>query len=115
MSKGLFGRIEQEIAARDKAAGLTMADLLSLPAPQRRLAQWLLREGDAGLPEAIAQTGQDEATVRGLLGALIDAGFVRETTVDGAPRYSLRVGARRKRDLPASLWSALGAKLKDEG
>lgn len=44
MGEGLFGRLEQELEARDKAAGLSMADILSLPDTLRALVNWMLRK-----------------------------------------------------------------------
>lgn len=111
MGKGLFGRLENELAARDKAAGLTMADLLGLPAPQRRLVQWLMRDGEAGWPEVIAHVGQDERAAQTLIDALVERGFVRAITVKGEQRYAARIGARRKRDLPLNIWTALTSKI----
>lgn len=111
MGKGLFGRLENELAARDKAAGLTMADLLGLPAPQRRLVQWLMRDGEAGWPDVIAHVGQDERAAQTLIDALVERGFVRATTVGGVQRYAARIGTRRKRDLPLNIWTALTNKI----
>jgi hypothetical protein len=115
MSKGLFGRLEDELAARDKAAGLTIADILSLPDAERRLVQWILREGEVGLTQAVVHGGQDEAATHGLLHSLAERGFVREIGAQGEPRYTLRVSLRRKRNVPLNLWSALQDKIVDEG
>ncbi len=111
MRKGLFGRIEQELTAREKAASLTMADLLSLPNTQRQLAQKLLRTGDMRLVEIVAQ---DDEAMRSALQALVEGGFVRETAIDGEASYSLRIGSRRRRELPLNIWDALNGKLKGE-
>ncbi|HEX2988059.1 MAG TPA: hypothetical protein VHS06_07815 [Chloroflexota bacterium] len=42
---GVFDRLQDEMVAREKAAGLTMADVLSLPDPERRLFNWVMRRG----------------------------------------------------------------------
>jgi len=111
MSKGVFGRLEDELSARDKAAGLSAADLLKLPEAQRRLVQWLMREDEMGLSAVVAHVGQDEAAALAIIRALVDQGFVRETVVRGEGRYSVRLGSRRKRSVPLDIWTALTAKI----
>jgi DNA-binding MarR family transcriptional regulator len=111
MSKGVFGRLENELAARDKAAGLTIADLLSLPAPQRRLVQWLMRDGEANHAAVIAQVGQDEHAAQAMIDALVEQGYVRATTVNNERRYAARLQRRGARDLPLNIWTALSGKI----
>jgi hypothetical protein len=112
MSKGIFGRLEDELTARDKAAGLSAVDLLKLPEAQRRLVQWLMREGEMGSAAVVAHVGQDEATALATIRALVEQGFVRETVVRGEARYSTRLGSRRKRSVPLDVWAALTDKIR---
>ena len=114
MSKGLFGRLEQELEARDKAAGLSMADILALPDPLRELVNWMLRKDVVSLQDAMARVGQDEATTRSTLAALVDKGFVREMLIRGEPHYKVRITSRARRALPSNLWRALDEKLQQE-
>ena len=44
MGSGLFGRLEQELDAREKTPGLSMGDIISLPDGLRRLVNWMIRE-----------------------------------------------------------------------
>jgi hypothetical protein len=114
MSQGLFGRLEQELDARDKAAGLTMADILSLPDTLRELVNWMLRQDVVSLQAVTAQLGQDETTTRSTLTTLVDKGFVREMHIRGAPHYKVRITSRARRAVPPNLWAALDEKLEDE-
>lgn len=116
MSQGLFGRLQQELAAREKVAGLTMADILSLPNDERQLINWMVRAGEVTLAEVVAQLGQDEATVQARLAALIEKGFMREIPSQGETHYQIRMAPRRKRNLPDNLWQALDSLIehKDE-
>ena len=114
MSQGLFGRLEHELEARDKAAGLSMADVLALPDPLRELVNWILRKNVVSLQDAMAQVGQDEATTRSMLASLVDKGFVREMLIRGEPHYKVRIASRTRRALPSNLWRALDEKLEQE-
>ena len=114
MSQGLFGRLEQELEARDKAAGLSMTDMLDLPDPLRELVNWMLRKDVVSLQEAMARIGQDEATTRSTLGPLVDKGFVREMQLRGETHYKVRIKSRARRALPSNLWRALDEKLEKE-
>ena len=114
MSKGMFGRLEQELEARDKAAGLSMTDILDLPDALRELVNWMLRKDVVSLQDAVAQVGQDETTTRSTLRTLVDKGFVREMQVRGETHYKVRIKSRATRALPANVWRALDDKLGKE-
>ncbi len=109
---GLFDRLQSEMDGREKAAGLTMADVLSLPADQRQIVNWIMRQGEASLNEVVAQTGQGEEAVRMTLAALVDRGFLRELAFPGDPRYRPRLGARRRQQLPLDVWQALNDRIQ---
>jgi hypothetical protein len=110
---GLFDRLQSEMDGRDKAAGLTMADVLLLPADQRQIVNWIMRQGEASLPDIVAQTGQDELTVRRHLAALVDRGFLRELAYPAGPQYRPRLAARRRQQLPLDVWQALSDRVKE--
>lgn len=113
MSKGLFDRLEQELEAREKAAGLTMADLLELPENLRKLVNWMMRQQDVHLSEVAAFLGENDETSRATLAALIEKGFVRELKVHGETCYRVRLAPKRGRDLPLDLWRALDDKVEE--
>lgn len=113
MSKGLFGRLQQELEAREKAAGLSMADLLELPDNLRKLVNWLMRQQTVRLPEVAAFLEQDEATSQSALAALIEKGFVREMKVRGETCYRVRLAAKRRREVPLDVWQALDDRIEE--
>jgi len=110
MSTGLFGRLQGELDAREKAAGLSVADILDLPDPLRRLMNWLMRQDEAGLAEVAAYLGEDEARTRAMLDELGEKGFVRELQISGKLYYRVRLARRRKSQLSLDIWRALDTK-----
>jgi len=112
MGKGVFGRLQSELDAREKAAGLSMADILALPDTPRSLLSWMLRQQEVSLQELAARVGHDEAATQAMVADLVEQGFVREMNLKGQHRYRVRLAPKKKRDLPADLWRALGQKLE---
>lgn len=110
MSAGLFGRLQEELEAREKAAGLSMADILDLPDPLRRLMNWLMRQEEADLARVAAYVGEDEAKTRTMLAELGEKGFVRELQISGKLYYRVRLARRRKSQLSLDIWQALETK-----
>ncbi len=107
MDKGLFNRLQGELNARDKSAGLSMADVLALPEPLCTLVSWMIRKGQATLPEIKDYLKQDEAPVRKLLANLIEKGFVREIEVRGQSQYRVRLAPKKGQNLSRNLWGNL--------
>ncbi len=110
--KGLFGRLQNELEARDKAAGLTIADVLDLPDALRNAVNWLMRQEDVTLCQVTEYLQQDEKDAQTMLTTLVEKGFVREFLVKGVPRYRVRI-ASRKRELPPNIWHALDDRIED--
>jgi hypothetical protein len=115
MGTGLFGRLQNELDAREKAAGLTMADILALPDDLRKLVNWMLRQEDVTLQQLAAHVEHDEATTRAMVAGLVASGMVRELPLNGEPRYRVRLAPKQRRELPADLWRALDQKLDQQG
>ena len=107
---GFFDRIQAELDANDKAAGLSLAHVLSLPDPQRGLVNWIMREDEMDLAAVSARLGQSEEEARATLAELVAQGFLREIECRGRVTYRVRLGRKRGRDLPANLWQALDDK-----
>lgn len=110
MAPGLFGRLQQELTARETVAGLTMADVLQLPPAERQLINWLIRTGDVSRAAVETQVG-DPARTQGLLSTLMTKGFIREYERTGEVHYQVRLAPRRQRELPANIWQALTDRL----
>src|SRR5689334_4968613 len=104
MGKGVFGRLQSELDAREKAAGLSMADILALPDTPRSLVSWMLRQGEVSLSQLAAHVRRDEATTQALVAELVEQGFVREMNLKGGHRYLVRLARKKHRNLPANLW-----------
>ena len=69
--------------------GLTPLDLLSLPADQSKLVNWLTRQQGATMDEIEQGLGLDPIETARILEPLQEAGFVRETLVDNVVKYSV--------------------------
>ncbi len=111
MGKGLFGRVQSELDAREKTPGLSMADILDLPESLRGLVNWMMRQDQVELSQVAQYLGQDAVGARGMLATLLEKGFVRELDIKGSVYYRIRLAPTRKRDLPPDVWQALDGKL----
>lgn len=109
---GLFDRLQSEMASRQKASGLNMADILTLPDAERKLFNWMMRQDDVSLKEVAAQSGQDEASTRSEMASLVEKGFVRELQIRGEVRYRVRLAPKRGKDIPLNIWQALDDKVE---
>lgn len=107
---GLFDRLQGELEAQQKAAGLTMSDVLNLPDQLRKLVNWMMREEQVSFSQILAQVNQSEEEVRAMLATLIEKGFVREIPVKPEPLYRVRLGHKRKQQVPLNIWDALAEK-----
>jgi len=108
----MFGRLQEELAAREKYLGLTMAEVLSLPDDVRRLINWMMRQRAATLAEAARFMQCDETAAGGRLADLVEQGFVREFELRGTHYYQVRLAPKRGRAMPADLWQALDEKVE---
>ena len=98
-------REEQFKSSSGKEAGVSMADILTLPDELQTIITCLMREGEAGLPAVASFIGQDGATAGTLLADLIARGFVQEVRAEGKgqPRYRARLVSKRTRKLSFDL------------
>src|SRR5436853_2886816 len=98
-------REEQFKSSSGEEAGISIADILTLPDELQTIITCLMREGEAGLQEVAIFIKQDEATTSSLLADLIARGFVQEVPAEGKgqPRYRARLVSKRTRNLPFDL------------
>jgi hypothetical protein len=114
VGRGIFDRVEGELAAREKSPGLSMADLLTLPEPQGGLLKWMIRQEAVAFADVVAFLGGDEAQARLVLAELLEKGSIREIEMRGVTQYRVRLAPKRGRALPANLWQALGDRVEGE-
>jgi hypothetical protein len=110
MTKGLFGRIQDEFKAREKTPGLDMAEILDLPDNLRSMINWMLRETYVDLAQVTAHLGHDEQNAHAMLDTLLDKGYIREIDMKGRVQYRVRLKPKRKHNMPSNLWKALDDK-----
>jgi len=113
MGKGLFGRLQNEVNAREKTPGVTVADILEMPDTLRDVINWMMREIQVSLPQVAQHLGKDEPSARTMLATLVDKGFVREIDLKGQLFYRVRLASKRKNTMPANLWKALDDKIEE--
>ena len=112
MSRKPGNPVSAQHAAQAHATGRTMADVLTLPDPLRRLATWMLRQKVVSLEEVVAHLGQETDQVRSLLETLVGQGFAQVHNQDSVPRYRMRLLSRQRRQPTRDLWQTLSKKLE---
>ncbi len=113
---GLFDRLQGELEARGKSPGLTMRDVLDMPAPLNRLARWMLREEQFTLAAAASFLGgaaseDAQALAAGIVADWLEKGYLREVSQAGELSYVVRTASKRPREVPLDLWAALQKKV----
>jgi hypothetical protein len=114
MGRGIFDRVEGELAAREKSPGLSMSDVLELPDPLDRLCKWILRLRQVSMGDVVGFLEGDEPLAQRSIEDLLDRGFIREVSMGEATYYRVRLAPTRKRQIPLDLWQALSEKVEGE-
>ena len=91
----------------EESGGRDMLDVLALPEGERRLVQWLLRRGAAGVSEIAAQIGLEEDAARRMLDALAGAGFLARAEGDGEACWRVCLASKRVRRVSSDIWKRL--------
>ncbi len=107
---GLFDRLQTEIDQRERSAGYSPADLLTLSPELRKLIQTLTRKGASTTDALAAEIDMPAAELGPLLDALIEKGFVAAVDVAGTTWYKAVLARRRGREVPFNIWEALQEK-----
>jgi len=115
VSTGLFEWLQRELEEQEKAEGLTMTEILTMPDPLRQLVNWMLRQQSVDFTEIAAFVGEDEATSHAMLETLIERGIVQQVVNDDVARYHVRMASRRGRQIPLDIWQALEEKIREDG
>ncbi|MFQ5794190.1 MAG: FeoC-like transcriptional regulator [Candidatus Bipolaricaulia bacterium] len=107
MTKEPLDRSREESEEREKAAGLRMTDLLTLPDSLRQLVNWIMRNDEVSLADVVTHTGEDEKAVHAMLAALVEKGFVTEMDVEGELRYRIHLAPKQGPQLSQDIWKVL--------
>jgi hypothetical protein len=110
---GLFGRLEQELDAREKTPGLSMTEIITLPDPLRRLINWMIRERQVELEAAAAYFGQDVPVVEAMLTDMIEKGYVTRLEMRDKVYYRVRLAPKRGREIPLNIWQSLDDRVEE--
>ncbi len=113
MGKGLFGRLQNELEAREKSPGLSMVDILELEEPLAGLINWMMRQTQVDLPGVMAFLGQDEKQARAFMQQLLDKGFVRIVEKEGDCYYRVRLAPKKVPKLSEGIWNAIDKKVEE--
>ena len=111
MGRGLFDRLQEEIADRERQDAVSPLDLLDLPDALRRLMQRILRQGQTTAGALAGEVGRPEAEVESMLRGLVEKGYLKVLPGPGPARYKVVLGQRRARTLPSGMWDALAKKI----
>jgi hypothetical protein len=114
MGRGIFDRVEGELAAREKSPGLSMSDVLLLPDPLGRLCKWMLRQQRVSPGDVVEFLEQDEPLAQQSIEDLLDRGFIRQVAIGATTHYRVRLVPKRKRELPLDIWQALSDRVEGE-
>ena len=103
-----FGSLGTQHPADKSTNGLSIADILMLPDTQRRVVQWMMRQGDCTLQQVAANTEQDEGDAAIALYELMEQGYVQEIDVEGETFYRVRLASKEGiKQLPQTIQQAL--------
>jgi len=114
MGRGIFERLRDEVADREKQEAISPLDLLELPEALRRLMQRIIRRGKTTARELAEEMGSSEAEADSMLRSLAGKGYLALVPGGTPPSYKAVVGQRRERALPTGIWEALSKKIEGE-
>jgi predicted transcriptional regulator len=104
---GLFDRLQDELDDRDQPNGLSVADLLDLPADLAAVIKKIIRKNGMKLADIAAALSQAPDQTEELLENLVEKGFVRRLEVNREFWYKVRFGRKTKKSTGQSVWDAL--------
>ena len=104
----MFEQLLSELANRPVAQGITMVDVLDMPAPLDGILRRMIREGALSLGHLARELALAEEQARVIGALLADKGIVTtEEPAEGELVYRVRFATARRRPLPAKLLEGL--------
>ncbi|HRE48166.1 MAG TPA: cyclic nucleotide-binding domain-containing protein [Aggregatilineales bacterium] len=95
-------------SAPASAGGITPLDLLALPAPQRKIVNWLSRKKGATLAELAASFGSDEASLEAQITELLSADYIQVLEGANGKEYHVHMRGTVRRGpvgLSSEIWT----------
>lgn len=112
---GIFDRLQEDLDQREKMAGMSPADLLSMPSDEVAVVQTLARRGDLSLDDLAAALGLPAEAVAATLERLRERGFARPVELPGGTVYRTYFARKRPGRGMDNIWDQLGQKLGEKG
>lgn len=109
---GIFKHLQSEIDEREKREGITLAELLDLSPPLRRLMNRITRHGELSLSDAAAELDQPVEETQNMLNSLVEKGYLLREKQEEEWIYRTRFARKRGTSLPPGIWSALSPQQK---
>jgi hypothetical protein len=107
----MFEQLLSQLANRPATQGISMIDMLDMPAPLDAVLRHMLREGPLSLSRFAQELALDERQARALGTLLAEKGIVTiEELASGEFVYRVRFAVARRRELPARLLDGLEEK-----
>jgi predicted ArsR family transcriptional regulator len=111
---GIFKHMQDEIDDRENREGITLAELLDLSPPLRRLMNRVTRQGELTVDAAADYLEMAPEEVQEMMSSLVKKGYlVREEREEGWV-YKTRFAHKRGRSIPVGIWSALSKRSGEE-
>src|SRR5262245_23198696 len=104
----MFEQLLSELASRPTMQGITMIDVLDLPAPLSAALRHMIQAGALPLSDLAAELALSDDQAHVLVALLVEKGMLAiEPASDQGPSYRVRFATTRRSRLPASLLKAL--------
>ena len=107
MDSDLFGRLQDEINARDGKSGLSPIDLLDLPETLAAIVNSIIRSNGMQLDQIAQTIEMSVPQTQQLLNDLNEKGYVRKVQVKDNIWYKANFGRKAEGNNRTGIWSIL--------
>ncbi|MBN1954118.1 MAG: hypothetical protein JW900_03605 [Anaerolineae bacterium] len=107
----IFDSIGKKIESQE--TGIRVSDLLTLPRDLRRIMNYVIREKQITLDQAATHAEASGEETQEMLNDLVEKGYLQADTDRGETVYRVHYGRTHPKDIPGSLWAALGDKIQE--